>query len=129
PGSDVIGTDLGLLDQVCRVRNLAEVEPLVEVVVGVEPTDMRGREIEIALRVALGEFRLVETVDGTAGDELHGHPRLLCEFLRHSLGHEIAPAAAPDADDELVLRRGGKREQQQTEAERENRKTFHAATS
>src|SRR5205823_14616378 len=39
PSADVIRADLGLLEQVCGVRNLAQVERLVETVVGVEPAD------------------------------------------------------------------------------------------
>ena len=69
PGADVIGADLGLLDQRLGIRNLAQIERLIEAVGGVEPADMRRGEGEIAFGIALGELGLVQAVDGAAGDE------------------------------------------------------------
>jgi len=83
---------------------------------------MRGGEGDVALRTALGELLLVEPVDGATGDELDRHAGLLGEFLGNRIGDQVAPAAAPDADDELVLRLGRDDEGKGKQREQE---TFH----
>ena len=68
---------------------------------------MRRGERDVAFGIALGELLLVEPVDGAAGDEIDRHAGFLGEFLGDGFGDEVAPAAAPDADDEFVLRLRG----------------------
>jgi hypothetical protein len=118
PGADVIGTDLGLLDQIPGVRHLVEIELLVETVICVEPADVRRRECDVALGAALGELLLVQPVDRAAGDELDRDARFGGKPLADDLGDHVAPAAAPYADDELVLGRGRYRGQDQCQEQR-----------
>ena len=68
---------------------------------------MRRREGDVAFGVAFGELLFVEPVDGAAGDELDRHAGFLRKFLGHCFGDEVAPTAAPDADNEFVLRLRG----------------------
>jgi hypothetical protein len=86
---------------------------------------MRGREGDVAFGAALGELRLVQPVDGAAGDELDISSGLLLELLGRGLGDEVAPAAAPDANDELLLRAGGKRKQGNREESGEEQVSLH----
>src|SRR5262249_29975764 len=58
PGADVIRADLGLGDQILRVRDLGEIELLVETIVGIEPADVRRRERDVALGITLASFSL-----------------------------------------------------------------------
>ena len=83
---------------------------------------MRGRKCNVALGIALGELLLVQPVDGAAGDELDRHAGLGREFLGDRFRDKIAPAAAPDADDEFVLRLGGHGDRKNDESEQ---KAFH----
>src|SRR5215475_1413129 len=129
PGADVIGTDLRLLNQVPRVRHLAEIELLVQAVVRIKPTDVRGREGDVALRIALGELLLVQPIDGAAGDVFNRRAGVGGKLLGDNIGDHIAPAAAPYADDQLVLSRGLYRRQQQTQGAECRAKPLHAAIS
>src|SRR4029453_2754966 len=129
PGADVIGTDLRLLNQIPSVRHLAEIKLLVEAVVRIEPADVRSREGDVALGVALGELLLVQPIDGAAGDVLNGRAGLGGELLADNIGDHVAPAAAPYADDQLVLSRGLYRRQQQTQRAECRAKPLHAAIS
>src|SRR5262249_15650594 len=99
PGADVIRADLGLLDQIPGVRHLCQIELLVETVVGIKPADMRRRKRDVALGSALGELLLVQPIDCAAGDKFYLCAGWRREFLADDVGHHIAPAAAPDADD------------------------------
>jgi hypothetical protein len=122
--------DPGLLDEVRRVRDLGHVERLEQAVIDVEPADMGGREGHIALGRVLGELGLVEPVDGTAGDVLDLGAGLRLELRGDGLVDQIAEAAAPGADDELLGRlhrddgcdQGGGREER-------GQKTHHVDSS
>ena len=85
--------------------------------VHVKPADMRGREGDVAFRVGLGEPSLIEPIDGAAGDEFDRHAGFRGEFFGHRIGNKIAPAAAPDADDKLLLRVRGHRNRKGKERE------------
>jgi hypothetical protein len=106
PRADVIGADPRLRDQIPGVRHLAEIERLVETIVGVKPADMRRGERDVAFGIALGKLLFVEPIDRAAGDVLDRNAGLGGELLGDDIGDHVAPAAAPDADDKLVLRRG-----------------------
>ena len=125
PRADVKRTDLRLVDETLGVRDLRQVERLEQPVIGVEPADMRGREGDVAFGAALGELRLVQPIDGAAGDELDIGSGLLLELLGRGLGDEVAPAASPDADNELLLRAGRKRKQGDREESDEGQMSLH----
>src|SRR4051812_7913053 len=111
------------------VRPLREIELFVETIVRIEPADMRGRERDVALRIALGKLLLVQPIDRAARDVLDRHPGLGSEPLADDVGGHVAPAATPYADDELVLSRGRDRRQQQSQRAECHGKPLHAPTS
>src|SRR4051812_38640710 len=111
------------------VRHLREIELFVETVVRIEPADMRRRERDVALWIALGKLLLVQPIDRAAGDVLDRHPGLGSEPLADDVGGHVAPAATPYADDELVLGRGRDRRQQQSQRAERHGKPLHAPTS
>jgi hypothetical protein len=112
PGADVIGTDLGLGDQILGVRDLGEIELLVETIVGIEPADVRRRERDVALGITLGQLLFVEPIDRAARDVLDRHARGGGKFLADEIVDHVTPAAAPHADDELVLSASLRRRQE-----------------
>jgi hypothetical protein len=64
---------------------------------------VRRRERDVALGIALGELFLVQPIDRAARDVLHQHARGGGKFLADEIVDHVAPAAAPHADDELIL--------------------------
>ena len=94
----MIRADLGLLDQRLGVRDLVEIERLVQTVIGVEPADMRRREGDVAFGIALGELGLVEPVDGAAGDELDLGAGLGRELLGDGLRRSGPSSCRPSCE-------------------------------
>ena len=125
----MIGADLRLLDQVPGVRHLAQVELLVEPVIGIEPAHMRGGEGDVAFRIAFCELLLIEPIDRATRDVLDRDPRFSGKLLADDLGNHVAPAPAPDTYHELVLRRHRRRYQQKSQRAECDAKPLHAPTS
>src|SRR5262249_15995343 len=56
-----------------------------------------------ALGITLGQLLFVQPIDGAARDVLDRHARRGGKFLADEIVDHVTPAAAPHADDELVL--------------------------
>ena len=86
---------------------------------------MRRREGNIAFRTAFGELLFIQPIDRAAGDVFDRHAGRGGELLADEVVDHIAPAAAPDADDELVLRHGLHRRQEQSQRSDDHANPFH----
>src|SRR5438045_152641 len=83
---------------------------------------MRCGEGNVAFWTARGELLLVEAINGAAGNELHWYAGFGREFPGDGFSDQIAPAAAPNTDYELILGLRGHRNGKHKERKQ---KTFH----
>jgi hypothetical protein len=91
------------LRQLLRVRQLREIQLLVESVGDVEAADVRRRERDVDERRPFRDARFREPVERAADFELHRNAGLRRERLGDDPLDRVLPVPAPHADDERAL--------------------------